>query len=165
MAPLIKGSTKLLDPPRRANISLPPLVFHHVTQTAARVTSISPALRTSQNLCLQALYISCPEISVIHSTANGSHSSKISRGNTGKESTKARKRTACSERGSSLTAVFGNGGKGSVDAVLIRVRNVSSNIEDKRGSDADILNGGDAIWTKVLTAMRNCLEERFCGKD
>ena len=61
--------------------------------------------------------------------------------------------------------MFDNGGKSSVEAVPIRVRNVSSSIEDKRGSDADILNGGDAIWIKVLTAMRNCLEERFCGKD
>ena len=52
-----------------------------------------------------------------------------------------------------------------MEAVRIRVRMVSSSIADKRGSDADIWNGGDAIRTSVLTATRNCLDERFCGKD
>ena len=138
-APLMKGPPSDSSLSRRSN-SLPPRIFHHVTQTAALATSISPLIKTSQNRSLHSWRRSCCSITPVASAIKGNHSSNRSIGKTGNESISASRRTACCESCGPLTLVapFGSGGRGSVGAPLPRSWTSSRIVLERRGCCSDM---------------------------
>lgn len=99
-----------------------------------------------------------------------SHSSNESRGRTGRASIRLSIRTHCSERASlaaALPSEFADKsilrGVGADDADSARIRTSSKRVEASKGWSAEIGEGGDVIWTRLLTANLNCLEDRFWG--
>lgn len=79
-------------------------------------------------------------------------------------------RTHCSERASlavELPSAFAgesfSRGAGVVDADFARIRTSSKRVEASMGWSAEMGEGGDVILTRLLTANRNCLEDRFWG--
>lgn len=84
-APLINGPPSCSGDTLNT-LSQPPSVVHHLTQTCALATSISPLLRTSQNLCLHRCSISASSTRLIDSAVIDSHSSRAGIGKNGNES-------------------------------------------------------------------------------
>ena len=54
-------------------------------------------------------------------------------------------------------------GTGADDADSARIRTSSKRVEASKGWSAEIGEGGDVILTRHLTAILNCLEDRFWG--
>lgn len=104
-----------------------------------------------------------------------SHSSRKGRLMKGRESIRVKIRAACSVRGTSGdvdvvvdvdadSKVSGAVGSGFEVAVSNRWRTSWRIVEDSIGSCSEITDGDEVTRTRVLMAILNWREERFCGK-